>query len=475
MAHVLPGLISVLLLGVGQFTGQEVTAIDPQIAERIRQLEQETTALRSELAAIQQRPMRLPEGSGAGIEQTSATAADPLTAPSLAAAPVTMDQVKAEAKKFAWTKGDFTITPYGILWSTMTYETQQTYVGDYVLFVQPGDPDRDGRFLVDARSTRLGLDVAGPRVPFFCCAQSGGKVEFDFQRNIDTENRASVLLRHAYVEVKNEEFRLLFGQTWDVMSPLYPGVLMYSVGWGGGNIGYRRAQLRGERYYELSDTVLVTFQAAAARDVANLFDSQTGVAFDGAPWPVIEARMGTTLGPRGKDCLPWDFGVSGHFGQTDYDFTSPTWAQPVDGLVRHTWSANADFHVPLTHRFGVQGEFFVGANLGTYFGGIVQSIDIGTPASPGTRDEIRSAGGWIDFWYDLAPCLHTHFGYSIDDPFNEDLTSGRTYNQFFFGNITYDLTKKFLVGFEITDWTTNWIGRGENESVNMACVAKYGF
>ena len=26
-------------------------------------------------------------------------------------------------------------------------------------------------------------------------------------------------------------------------------MLMYSVGWDGGNIGYRRAQFRGERYW----------------------------------------------------------------------------------------------------------------------------------------------------------------------------------------------------------------------------------
>ena len=51
------------------------------------------------------------------------------------------------------------------------------------------------------------------------------------------------------LEVKDDDFRFLVGQTWDVISPLYPGMLMYSVGWDGGNIGYRRAQVRGERYF----------------------------------------------------------------------------------------------------------------------------------------------------------------------------------------------------------------------------------
>ena len=85
-------------------------------------------------------------------------------------------------------------------------------------------------------------------------ARVGGKVEIDFQRQIDVENKASLLLRHAYVEIKDDEFRLLAGQTWDVISPLCPGVLFYSVGWDGGNIGYRRPQFRAERYLALPTT-----------------------------------------------------------------------------------------------------------------------------------------------------------------------------------------------------------------------------
>ena len=36
------------------------------------------------------------------------------------------------------------------------------------------------------------------------------------------------------------------GQTWGVVAPLVPGTIMYSVYWGAGNIGYRRAQIRNE-------------------------------------------------------------------------------------------------------------------------------------------------------------------------------------------------------------------------------------
>ena len=82
-------------------------------------------------------------------------------------------------------------------------------------------------------------------------------MEFDFQGASAQENKGAVLLRHAYWEVKDEEFRLLAGQTWDIISPLYPTTTMYTVYWAAGNIGYRRAQFRGERYLACSDELLL--------------------------------------------------------------------------------------------------------------------------------------------------------------------------------------------------------------------------
>ena len=142
-------------------------------------------------------------------------------------------------------------------------------------------------FIVDGRNTRLGIDVLGPRIPMLACAQSGGKIEIDFQGACDgTDNKGAVLLRHAYVEVENDDFRLLAGQTWDVISPLNPGMLMYSVGWEAGNIGYRRAQLRAERYVALSDSQLLTLQGSINEN--SFPDVITGVSCDPSSWPLLE-------------------------------------------------------------------------------------------------------------------------------------------------------------------------------------------
>jgi hypothetical protein len=290
-------------------------------------------------------------------------------------------------------------------------------------------------------------------------------VEIDFWGQfVGGENRPGVLLRHAYWEVKDETFRLLAGQTWDVISPLYPGTLMYTVGWGGGNIGYRRAQLRCERYLAFSDIFLVTAEGALAADLFS--ELSPDVAGDHAGWPVLETRVGVTLGPRGPGCLPITFGVSGHVGEQEFFFDP---GDPNDDVAARTWSFNVDVRVPITRRLGVQAEFFTGENLGAYLGGVVQGINTAT------GEPIRASGGWIDFWYDWTPCLHSHVGYSIDDPVDRDVTDGRIYNDFFFANLSCDLTEQFLVGVEYTSWQTLYDQRADATSDRFALVAKYGF
>jgi len=379
----------------------------------------------------------------------------------------TLDELKTEMKKLAWTKGDFTIVPYGILWANAAWETARSFQGDFVLYVLRPRADFNEAFHLDAKSTRLGFDLTGPQVSFFGDAQTGGKVEIDFQRTFDTENRAGVLLRHAYIEVKSDEYRLLAGQTWDVVSPLYPGVLFYTVGWDGGNIGYRRAQARAERYMAFSDNLLITAQGSLNVDLLSDVPAAP-VTADHAGWPLLEGRLGATVGPRGPGYFPIEFGVSSHVGET---VLFPA-AAPGGGLSRRTWSLNADIRVPITSRFGVQGELWTGENLATFFGGIGQGIN---PVAPG-YNTIRSRGGWVDAWYDWSERWHSHVGYSIDDPVDADITSGRIYNAFLFANVSYDVTKKFMLGFEFTSWRTLWKGPDvDAPDQHFDFVAKYGF
>jgi hypothetical protein len=347
----------------------------------------------------------------------------------------------------------------------MAYETQRTAVGDYVLYVYSRDSYDNDSFHVNARATRLGIDVAGPKIALLGDAPSGGKVEIDFFSPLQvSENRATVMLRHAYWEVKNDCFRILAGQYWDLMSPLLPGTLMYSVGWSGGNLGYRRAQLRYERYIPLSDWLLLTLQGAVATD---LWDETASLNGYHEGWPVVQMRTAVTLGQRGNSARPITVGVSGHIGE---QFYQRDLGNENDDITEKTWSFNVDVHFPVAKQFGFQGEFFTGANLGHYMGGILQGLN------PTTGRAIRATGGWLELWYDWTEKLHTHVGYGIDDPINSDVqVGGRLYNDFIFVNLMYDVTQKFLVGIEYTHWKTHYQGRAPGESDHIEFAAKYSF
>lgn len=483
---------SPLLLALLLLSTSPLMADDANLAARLEQLEAETQALRAEVQTLRAGTFRLPavEATPAhwsGHQNPMAAASPSSVAPSPVAtnpspaatdAPsatdyYTFEQVQqmmdSTAKKYAWRKGDFTITPYAFLWGSSVYETERSYVGDYALYILSAETNGEDAFHVDARATRLGIDVAGPRVRLFNCAPSGGKVEFDFQGQFVTENKPGVLLRHAYWEVKDEDFRLLMGQTWDVIAPLVPGTIMYSVYWGAGNIGYRRAQIRYERYLQFSPYSMITLQGSLNDNIVSDFTSDPDIEGKPSGWPLVEGRVAWTLGDRGKGSQPVVIGASGHIGEQDFRF-GPLTPDPGEHE-RRTWSMNADFNVPITERFGVQGEVFTGENLGTFLGGILQGVNRQTTRS------IRSTGGWVGTWFHWASDWHSYAGWTIDDPFNEDITAanGRIYNSAYFVNLTHDVTKNFVLGFEVSSWKTLYKDLAPGESVRFEVMAKYGF
>jgi hypothetical protein len=457
---------------------------ESNMAQRLNQLEAESQAMRAELERLrQQQPQRLPVtnrqespayDSGTAPAPSPRDYGDappmPTQAASASYAPdaqpgedyFTLEELKGEMKKLVWKKGDFTVTPYGYLWGNMVYETERSNTGDYTLWVFSEQREGQPTFHADGKSTRLGIDVLGPKLPCLN-ATTGGKVEIDFQGSFITENKGSVLLRHAYLEVKNEYYRLLAGQTWDVISPLVPGTIMYSVYWDAGNIGYRRAQFRGERFMAFSDTMLLTMQGSLNGNVVT--DTDALAVGDQSCWPILEGRAAITLGPRGKNDLPITVGVSSHVGEQNYRFAGPV----IDHA--RTWSINADWKVPFNECTGIQGECFAGENLGSFLGGIGQGYNFVL------REPIYSRGGWLELYHYWSPRWHSHFGYCVDDPNDNDITLavGRIYNQAYFGNVVFDVTKLFQLGLELSSWKTLYKGELPGEDVRVEFMAKYGF
>jgi hypothetical protein len=362
---------------------------------------------------------------------------------------------KPEAgKSSAWKKGNFTITPYGYINLSASYETQRTTTGDYAVFANSPDIDGDAGFNVDPKSTRMGLKMNSPGIPGWSGSKSEGAIEFDFQGAYQSRNRGGLLLRKAFVAVSDDQTKFLAGQDWEVISPLYPKMLNYTAGACVGNVGYRRAMLRVDHRFDFRNSSDLTAQLAITD---NVFRDGTAVSPASSSWPVVQGRLAYTFG---KGCFehgkPVTLGVSSHIGDQRFTFAG-------NRKNLHTWSFNIDFDLPITKKFGFQMEYFLGENLATIEGGILQGVDAAR------QNTIRAQGGWAAFTYQVTKKLQTNLCYMIDDPFNEDVVSGsggnnlaRNYSHCLFINALYNWNEALMTGFEIDFWRTHWQRYNEN-------------
>ena len=452
-----PFCLALLVLAVlhassgSSVTSAQTTNEAEALRARVQALEAKTEALQQEVDVLRTGPIPLPQ-----VDQV---------APSDAS----LDAMRAEMSKLTWKKGDFTITPYGRVVVSTVYETERSYPGDIILWAQSPDVQGEDACYVDAKSTRLGLKIGGPSPECCSCAQLGACVEIDFQGQYVTHNKPGLLFRRGFIDMKTDDFYLLAGQEWEVISPLYPGNLNYVPGSGVGNLGYRRAQVRADRYFHTVGGSKLSLQSSLNMDILQDFNSDSTVRADVAGWPVLEARAAWKFA-RGltASAKPAEIGVSAHIGEVVYDFLAAS-GSPADDVTRRTWSFNVDVNVPITERLSFRSEFFTGENLSAYMGGILQGVD------KQTHETVRSTGGWFDFGYKWTPKLRSYAGFSLDDPFNQDLTSGRTYNHFYFANLLYDVTDKFMVGVDVSSWKTNWIGMRPGELVRIDFQAQYNF
>jgi len=384
----------------------------------------------------------------------------------------------------AWQKGRYQIVPYGIGWVNIAYDTSRTQSGPFTIFAQSEDVEGEPGFSVNARSSRFGVRVSGPEI---FGGETTGRLEFDFFGSTQLENRAGILLRHAYGGFIGENWRAVGGQTNDVISPLDPNMQNYTPGWGAGNLGYRRAQSRFEWWQDVPDAGRFTLQGSINQTIVTDFATDPLTGGEDAGWPTIMGRVAfrpecgrhaaspqAGCGPRAgymppganTDLRP-EIGFSGHIGREQVDFTT---APLADDLQFTSWSFNVDLFAPLTDRIGFQGEFFIGEVLGTFQGGIIQGID------PVLRRGIRSTGGWGEVWYHVTDKVHTHVGFGIDDPRDTDLSAGRrSQNHFWFANAVYDVTELFSIGLEVSHWKTKFVGLADGEAVRIETVMKYRF
>ena len=207
---------------------------------------------------------------------------------------------------------------------------------------------------------------------------------------------------------------------------------------------------------------------AAAQTVGEDLDGGTFEDGADADWPT--AQFSVALHQKLWAEKPAKLAFGGHYGRETVDEAVSNAVVSADVKDYDSWSAQGSIFLPLTKQLAVQGNFWKGANLDTYFGGIGQGVNVAL------GEEIEAQGGWAQLLWDPTDKLAIGLGYSVDDPDDEDLAEGRpSKNEQIFGNVAYKLTPAVTAMAEYAHMTTDYFGRDEAVNDRVQLAMKYAF
>jgi len=385
-------------------------------------------------------------------------------------------KARIPAKGFAvWSNLDIEV--YGYIKMDAAYDSARTSAGNFARWVNSEAMNtNDDQFNMTANQTRLGIKITNPNDDKI---KTFGRVEVDFYGNGAGENKPGILVRHAYLQLDfpRHKVSLIAGQTSDVISPLVPATVNYTVNWWCGNIGYRRPQIRVTKICDVDDGSFLTFQGAVTRDIghATINGLDPGDSGEDAGAPGVQARVAVTT-PL-IDGRQATLGLSGHFQSEEYDIAA-------NGRHKNlcSWSGNIDVLLPVSETVTLKAEGFFGQNLDTFFGGIGQGIEVTTigvapaPVVVTQISEIRSMGGWVAATCDPEGPWAFNVGAS-GEMINEDdvaVATTRTTNSSVFLNTFYKITDNALVAFEISGWRTTYKRGASGNSLRCQIAFIYG-
>lgn len=427
-----------------RLSDEEVARLEQRIAE----LEEQSRATLTALAELR-RELVAARGEAAAAGQPTAPAA--------------VEGPSREEEPTRLRIGTSTLEPYGFVRLDAIFDDSPPDHPQFPAFVLSEDPrlgpPGDEQLNLHPRLTRFGLRLAGPPAPPGGWSLTGN-LEVDFQ-NGGRESRQVPRLRHGWLRLAGPRWSILAGQSWDVVSPLFPTVNGDSLMWNAGNLGDRRPQLRVT--YEPPESGL---SLAAALGLTGAIDGKDldgdGIRDgDDSSLPNVQARLGTS-GAWGEG-KTWNAGLSGHYAQEET-------TRPVAG--EHDFNSHSlglDVRLALGERLTVQGEVWRGSNLSDFRGGIGQGID------PSTGEEIDSRGGWAELGLRATRAYSLFAGLTLDDPDDEDLPAGgRVRNRAWYLTQRLQLAPSLVVGLDVLLWVTDFAGLESGTDNRLDLYLIYG-
>lgn len=321
----------------------------------------------------------------------------------------------------------------------------------YVM-AEPAGGQLESELTMTPRLSRLGLsidrwDIKDDRI------FGEGKLEIDFAGGGGAN---AIRLRHAYASVTRQRrqlgVELLAGQTWDLVSPLFPSAqndaqLRYA-----GNLGDRRPQLRLSIYPTDKAHLAVAAAAPTVLDPQDL-DGDGEVDTMGSARPMLQWLF-EIRGRLGRSGNLIRMGVSGHVAQTEL----------ADGTTHPSTSVAAHFYLPFGKRVIFLGEGYLGSNLAELGGGIGHGV------SEMTREGVRALGGWLELALLPTDRHMLSVGTSLDVANTEELQPGdRERNGTIYSVLRYKPRPALQLGLEHLYWRTDYkaMPRGVANRVNM--------
>jgi hypothetical protein len=309
------------------------------------------------------------------------------------------------------------------------------------LYVSPAAMNEaaTGELTMTPRLSQIGLGIEKWDIAHHVTGE--GKLEIDFAGGSGTN---AIRLRHAYAAVMiDDKVELLAGQTWDLISPLFPSAQNDTQLLDAGNTGDRRPQLR------LSIFPIDRVRIAVAAAVNGLIDQQD-LDHDGLPdgmesaMPMLQWLLEYRQRVHGDAIAR--IGIWGHVGRDEI----------ADGTEHRSSSVGGHVFMPLMREVAFLGELYVGINTADIGGGIGQGIN------PVTGRDIHAVGGWGELALIPTERHMVSLGASVDTANASDLEMGdRERNSTIYGVLRYKPKPSIQFGVEYLYWKTTYKDVGE--------------
>ncbi len=324
--------------------------------------------------------------------------------------------------------------------------------GNFARYAKSGV--RDSQSCMTAKESRLGLSFLREGN----AGKVSGKVEIDFCGTGGDENKGLPMMRHAYMELSSPSRKrsLLAGQSSDVIAPLNPASINYTVYWYAGNIGYRRPQVRFTQASGSGNTSL-TAQVAVCRTIgesaAFVLASPAAVTFvdassgEDSGYPTVEGRIALATGaPSGANLA---LGIYAQLGQEQFD--------PFGDFMTSCVGGDLTF-VPL-RKVEIKSEAWKGRNLDAFLGGIGQGMNLkNTKIGEAPLKEIHAQGGWVAVVLGPFGRVKCYGGAGVDDPTDKDLNGkNRSRNQAAWSGVSVNVESATRVAVEYSYFDTRYL------------------